>query len=207
MIPKGIYPILDVGPYLEAQRAAEVATAWLDAGAQCFQLRAKSLGAGALLELACTLEALAKPRGARLIVNDRPDVAALSRAYGVHLGQDDLPVDAARTVLHPDQKIGLSCHDLEQVLNAPTCDYLGFGPIFRTRSKTNPDPEVGLEGLAQACAESSQPIVAIGGIGLDDIPKIRAAGAHSAAMISALLNTDDPGAAFATAQARWRRGA
>ena len=128
--------------------------------------------------------------GAVLIINDRVDVALALGADGIHLGQTDLPVRAARRLLGPSAIIGYSTHNLEQVkaaLDLPL-DYLAFGPIFETRSKLNPDPVAGLEGLRAAKALAGElPLVAIGGIAPSNVADALAAGADSLAIISALL--------------------
>src|SRR5207302_1397264 len=144
-----------------------------------------------------------------LLVNDRPDVARLAEADGVHLGQDDLPVQAVRAILGPQALIGVSTHSDAEIDAAQGADYIGFGPIFTTPSKpgaTLPAPQ-GLEGLRRAVQRSRVPVVAIGGIGVDSAHEIAAAGARCAASIAYLCNAPDPEAATrALAQAGARRG-
>jgi thiamine-phosphate pyrophosphorylase len=187
-----LYAILDVGDRVSADDAPKAMRALLDGGARTIQLRAKQLPARRLLELARGLCQDAHGRGALFIVNDRPDVALLCGADGVHLGQDDLPAPLVRPWLPAEMMIGVSCHsiaDVETALLEGAASYLGFGPVFLTRSKESPDPVVGLDGLAQACRRAAQvPVVAIGGIQRDNIAAVLAAGAHGAAMISALLD-------------------
>jgi thiamine-phosphate pyrophosphorylase len=127
------------------------------------------------------------------MVNDRADVARATDADGVHLGQDDLPVEMARRVLAPDKWIGCSTHSVGQVVEADrsTADYIAFGPIFLTASKENPDPVVGLEGLREARRATGKPLVAIGGITLQNARELLAAGADSVAVIGDLLNAPD----------------
>jgi thiamine-phosphate pyrophosphorylase len=125
-------------------------------------------------------------------VNDRADVALIAGAAGVHLGQDDLNVTDARRFLGADRIIGFSTHNLEQAAAAdrlPT-DYLAVGPIFRTSTKVNADPVVGLEYLAAICSVVHKPVVAVGGIKLENVREVLQAGAHSVAVIRDLL--DDP---------------
>jgi thiamine-phosphate pyrophosphorylase len=126
----------------------------------------------------------------RIIVNNRCDLALLSGAAGAHLGQDDLPPMAARAVLGRHAILGFSTHTQVQVRqsNHLPLQYTGFGPIFATSSKPNHSPVVGLGGLRQACRQSTRPVVAIGGIGLEHIRCVLEAGASSAAVISTLMS-------------------
>jgi thiamine-phosphate pyrophosphorylase len=124
-----------------------------------------------------------------LIVNDRCDLVLSSDAAGVHLGQNDLPPDAARMLLGPDRIIGYSTHSLPQVRKASRLpiQYIGFGPIWLSSTKKDAPPVVGLRRLTRACRESNKPVVAIGGIGIDQVRAVLDAGASSAAVISALM--------------------
>jgi thiamine-phosphate pyrophosphorylase len=134
-------------------------------------------------------------------VNDRLDVALAVGADVVHLGQDDLSLADARRLRieagRPDLSIGVSTHNHAQALAAATggADYLGFGPIFGTGSKLNPDPIVGLDALAAVCRDVSLPVVAIGGITLDTVGAVAQAGASAAALIAAVTSAPDPTAA------------
>lgn len=176
--------------------AERLAHALLDGGAPILQLRMKGADARALLAVARVLAPLCRARGATFIVNDRLDVALASDADGVHLGQEDLPLAAARTLAPRPFLIGVSTHDLEQAHAAVAggADYIGFGPCFPTATKQNPDPVVGLERLAAACALPI-PVVAIGGITLDHVPAVVRAGATAAALISAVNHAPDVTAA------------
>jgi thiamine-phosphate pyrophosphorylase len=153
------------------------------------------MAAGPMLALADDLSARARRAGATLIVNDRADVAALSRAHGVHVGQDDLSPALARQVVGVEAIVGLSTHTeahVEAALAEPI-SYLAIGPVFATTSKAQPDPVVGLGGVARAAARagpSGVPVVAIGGITLDRASDVLAAGASSVAVISDLLVGD-----------------
>lgn len=196
--PDPLYPIVDAD---STPDVPGFAAAVLAGGARLLQLRAKRATTRALIELAHTLQALATDAGARLIVNDRADVARLVGAAGVHLGQDDLPPAAARAILGPDAIIGTSTHTLAEAdaaLRAGAIDYLAFGPIFATRSKANPDPEQGLAGLAAVRARCPLPLVAIGGIDATTIAAVRAAGADAVAVIGAIAAAADPAAATRT---------
>ena len=127
------------------------------------------------------------------IVNDRADVARAVDADGVHLGQDDLPVELARRVLNRGKRVGYSTHVLAQVIEAEnsSADYIAFGPVFPTSSKENPDPVVGLEGLRKARQASRKPLVAIGGITAENARAALDAGADSVAVIGGLLSAQD----------------
>jgi thiamine-phosphate pyrophosphorylase len=167
---------------------------WLEAGIRLVQLRAKSMASGTLLELADACSARARSAGATFIVNDRADIAVLSGANGVHVGQDDLAPADARRLVGAEAIVGLSTHNDEQVRRAVTepVSYIAIGPVFATTSKSRPDPIVGLEGVraaARVIAEAGAdiPLVAIGGITRERAPAVFEAGATSVAVISDLL--------------------
>ena len=136
--------------------------------------------------------------GALLIVNDRCDLAMAVDADGVHLGQEDLPIAYARQLVGPDKIIGLSTHTIAQVREVTTGepDYIGFGPIFSTSTKTDHDPVVGLEGLRAVRSLTTLPLFAIGGITAERSREVMAAGADGVAVISAILTAPDLGAAI-----------
>jgi thiamine-phosphate pyrophosphorylase len=200
---RGYYAILDATPELCADDAALArrAGALLAARPCCLQLRAKTASARALDAAARRLLALCRRAGVPFCVNDRLDVALSVGADVVHLGQDDLPLADARRVRaaagRPDLIIGFSTHDPAQARAAADggADYIGFGPVFGTRSKLNPDPTVGLATLADVCRRVSVPVVAIGGITLDAAPAVAQAGAAAAAVIGAIDAAPDPTAA------------
>jgi thiamine-phosphate pyrophosphorylase len=191
-----LYAILDVDLAAAAGRApTDLLAAWLDAGVRLIQLRAKQLASGALLDLAAAATASAHAAGARLIVNDRADIARLVGADGVHLGQDDLRPADVRHLLEPRLAIGLSTHNAGQIAAAlaEPIDYLAIGPIFGTQSKARPDPMVGLEAIRLArslAGTGGVPIVAIGGITLGHAPAALDAGADAVAVIGDLLRGD-----------------
>ena len=191
-----LYAVLDTG--VAASRGwtvADLGQAFLDGGAQLIQLRAKHLDARALLDAADRLVRLAEPAGARIVVNDRADVAAMCGAAGVHVGQGDLAPTAARALLGDRAMIGLSTHTPEQVdaaLDEPI-DYIAVGPIYGTSTKDTGYAAVGLDLVRDAVkAADTRPVVAIGGITLARAPEVLAAGAASVAVISDLLETGDP---------------
>ncbi len=129
------------------------------------------------------------------MVNDRADVAVLAGASGVHVGQEDLGVEQARTLVGEDKWVGISTHNLEQFQSAAatSADYIAVGPVFATSTKANPDPIVGTEFIRQVRALTARPIVAIGGITLENAASIIKAGADSVAVISDILRARDPG--------------
>jgi len=161
-------------------------------GVHLLQVRNKKGASRELLRQAEQILSMA-PAGAHVLVNDRVDVALLVGAAGVHLGQTDLAPAFARQILGPDRVIGLSTHNLEQALEADKLpvDYIGVGPVFWTSSKENPDPVLGLEKLAEICEAVRKPVVAIGGITIDQARQVRTAGAHSVAVIRDLVATND----------------
>ena len=184
-----IYPITD--RRLSGLTHAEQVRRLIDGGATLVQLREKDLGPGEWLEDAREAAAIARSSGVKLVINDRVDLALVLDADGVHLGQTDLRPEDARRLLGDDKLIGLSTHSIEQVKEARRLpvDYLGFGPIYSTATKSDHDPIVGLDALAAAVhAAGELPIVAIGGITGSSVPAVIAAGAASAAIIGDLLD-------------------
>jgi thiamine-phosphate pyrophosphorylase len=133
-------------------------------------------------------------RGVRIIVNDRPDIAAITGASGVHVGQDDLPVEDARKICKPPLWVGVSTHNLNQLreADATSADYIAVGPVFPTETKENPDPVVGLELLRAARQLTRKPLVAIGGITIESAAEVYAAGADSLAVIRDLALAANP---------------
>ena len=162
-------------------------------GAQFVQIRDKSTAIRELLRDLRQCVEFAGLREVTLIVNDRCDLALSCGAMGVHLGQDDLPPAAARAILGTQQIIGFSTHSLSQVRKSSglPIQYIGFGPVYGTLTKAATGPIVGLRRLANACRASSMPVVAIGGIGIDQVRQVLDAGAASAAVISALMKAKD----------------
>lgn len=191
----GVYLVTEEA--LSAGRTSEqIAVAALDAGVRAIQIREKDGTARRALEIALALRGVTRERRALLLVNDRLDLALAVGADGVHLGQEDLPVATARAVLGPDALIGLSITDPEQ-LDAPDvrdADYLGVGAVFPTSSKTDAR-YTGLELLAAARAAVDLPIVAIGGITVENAAAAVRAGADVLAVISAIAAAPDPGSA------------
>ena len=189
-----LYVILDAGMLTEP--AGHTAQKLMDAGVKLLQYRAKNAAARELWNESCAIAEAARRAKCIFIVNDRPDVAFLAGADGVHVGQDDLSVEQARKVIGADSWVGVSTHNLEQfrAAAATSADYIAVGPIFQTSSKANPDPVVGAELLRRVRALSDKPIVAIGGITLDRATEVLEAGADSVAVISDILKSKDPAA-------------
>ncbi len=184
-LPK-IYPLTDTG--VSGLSHAEQVALFADCGMTVVQLREKHAAALHFYEQAKTALAVARARGVELIINDRVDIA-LALGLGVHLGQDDLPPEAARRLLGNDAIIGYSTHSLAQALEAGQLpiDYVALGPVFPTSTKTDTWPVVGVEGIRTAKqALGDKPLVAIGGISLANASEVLDAGADSVAMISGL---------------------
>lgn len=186
--PPVLYAITDT--QLCALSHAEQVEKLIKGGATLIQLREKHQPSGTFHEEAEAAVRLARARGVTIIINDRVDIALALRADGVHLGQHDLSPVVARQILGPDAIIGLSTHNKEQAKAglALPIDYLAVGPIFRTHTKQDHDPVLGLEGLRDTRQLVNHlPLVAIGGITLEKVHEVFKAGADCIAMIGALL--------------------
>jgi thiamine-phosphate pyrophosphorylase len=184
-----VYALTDV--QLSGLSHAEQVDLFIRGGASLVQLREKQMPALEFYEQATGAVAIARQQGVTVIINDRVDVALAVGADGVHLGQDDLPPDAARELLGPEAIIGYSTHTVEQAREALTLriSYLAIGPIFQTTSKTDTSPVLGLDGLrAVREAVGRLPLVAIGGITQANARSVIDAGADSVAVISALVS-------------------
>ena len=192
-LPK-LYAITDAR--LSGLSHAEQVARLCEGGASLIQLREKHLSPREFYREAVEALRVARECGARLVINDRVDIALAVGADGVHLGQDDLRPDAARALLGDAAIIGFSTHDIGQAAEAARLplSYVAFGPIFDTSSKERPDAVVGLEGLrrARGAVGAKLPLVAIGGITPENARSVLDAGADSLAVISALLSRGDP---------------
>lgn len=171
----------------------EVVSAALAGGVTAVQLREKEASTLAQVELGRALRRLTREAGALLIVNDRVDVAVAIEADGVHLGQDDLPVDVARRILGPEAIVGGSAGNAAELAASLTAgvDYLGVGPIFPTGSKADAGAPIGLAGLAAIRAATSLPIVGIGALNATNVAAVIRSGADGAAVISAIVSAED----------------
>jgi thiamine-phosphate pyrophosphorylase len=192
-LPRGVYAIVDGSA---ARSPLELVAAFVRGGAVVVQLRVKQrpAGSGDFMALAREARKLCVPGKTLLFINDRPDIARLAEADGVHLGQDDLPLAEARKIVGPKMIIGVSTHSDAEIDAAQDADYLGFGPIFTTQSKPGSPlpPPHGIEGLRRAVQRSKIPVVAIGGITSATAAAVAEAGAHCAAAIAALCRAADP---------------
>lgn len=205
---RGLYPIVDLDT-LAGQRlsALDFAEAVLTARPHLLQLRAKRQSPRDVLALLERLKPLCARAGTLLFANDRPDLALLAGADGVHIGQEDLPLEAVRR-LPGKLRVGVSTHDGEQLTRALALapDYVALGPIFATRSKQSPDPVVGLPALQQAAEQARAagvPLVAIGGLALESASVLQPLGV-SAAVISDLLAAGDTPSAVAARASAWQ---
>ena len=196
--PQGpaLHAMLDVDTAERAGWApADLARAFLDGGATWIQIRAKQLPSGDFLELCDSVVRSAEAHRATVIVNDRADLALLSGAAGVHVGQDDLTPASVRRLLGPDAIVGYSTHTTDQfdaALLEPV-SYIAVGPVFGTSTKETGYEAAGLALVSAAAARAhGRPLVAIGGITLDRVSGLIAAGASALAVISDLLATNDP---------------
>lgn len=191
----GLYAILNLPEAgTDPSSRINLARSLCAGGTRLFQLRAKNSSAEKILSVAEELLAVLRPAGARLILNDRVDLAMAVGADGVHLGQSDLPPPEARNMAPDGFLIGLSTHTPDQVRAASNqpVDYLGFGPIFPTASKPDAETPQGIAGLRGVRQLTDLPLVAIGGITVAKAPEVRAAGANAVAMIGALEEATDP---------------
>jgi thiamine-phosphate pyrophosphorylase len=207
-----LHAIVDIDVAAHARWAPlDLARAYLDGGARLLQLRAKQLPSGPFLDLCDALVGMALPYSASIIVNDRVDLAALAKAAGVHVGQEDLAPADARRLLGPAAVLGFSTHTVAQIEAAvrEPISYLAIGPVFGTRTKDTGYSAVGLELVSTAVRLAGHiPVVAIGGITLDTAPAVWGAGTAAVAVISDLLSSGDPAARVASynrAYARQRR--
>lgn len=187
MLPR-VYPIVDAANFSSSRDLLDFARKLVSGGATLLQYRNKQGTARQVLSDARNLR-LATGQGIRWIMNDRADLCLAAGCDGVHVGQDDLSPEFARTVVKAGKWVGVSSHTIEQAIaaDATSADYIAIGPIFETKSKEQPDPAVGLEGLKKVRAATHKPLVAIGGITPANCRSVIDAGADSVAVISSLL--------------------
>lgn len=167
-----------------------------EARVELIQYRDKQASPRRLFQISLQWIPALRAKGSRFVVNDRADVAAVCGAEAVHLGQDDLSLEAARRICGARTLIGVSTHNLEQVraADATSADYIAIGPVFATTTKVNSDPVVGVEGVRQARAATRKPLVAIGGITLERAADVYRAGADCLAVSRDLLTSANPAA-------------
>lgn len=185
----------------------EQAEAAVAGGAKVLQVRVKDAPAGAVLDVARRVVALALGR-ALVVVNDRADLALLSGADGVHVGDEDLPVEEARRLLGPDRLVGRTCRSLDEARAAIAAgaDHVGFGPVFASRTKPLAAAPRGVRGLGEVCAALGAPVVAISGIDLSNVAEVARAGAACAAVVEAIFGGGDPRENAARLAAAFERG-
>jgi thiamine-phosphate pyrophosphorylase len=199
LTPASLPPLHAIVDTTAAARAGwdpgALARAYLDGGVRCLQVRGKDLPSGALLALCDEVVEAARAVGATVIVNDRPDLARISGASGVHVGQDDLPPADARRIAGPGAVVGISTHDRSQIETAADepVTYVAVGPVFETATKDTGYAARGLALVGEAARGArGRPVVAIGGITLERVPQVLAAGATGVAVIGDLLTGGAP---------------
>jgi thiamine-phosphate pyrophosphorylase len=190
--PAGLYAFVDDGIRPEIS-LVEQARALLAGGVRVIQLRAKHTPMRELLPQVRAVTRACEAARALCLVNDHVDVALLAGAHGVHLGDDDLPPEDARRVLPAGSCVGVTVRNVTgaHLAHQAGADYVGVGPLFTTRTKPVGAPVLGVARFADLVRESPLPVVAIGGIGLDNIAQVAATGAHGAAVLSDLLCAPD----------------
>ena len=199
-----LYPILDAS-FGAAWPVAPAVGSLARAGCRIIQLRGKELSGRDFYLWSREAVAAAKPSGVSMIINDRADVALAAGASGVHLGQEDLSVEAVRRILPPPGIVGISTHTLEQArrANELPVDYVAIGPVFSTPTKKSEYPGLGPKGVERVRAVVGKPLIAIGGITLDNGRSVIAAGADSLAVISALMSAEDLEATARSMLEKW----
>ena len=202
-----VYPILDTESLDGRSIALETAAAaFLEGGAGILQIRHKQHWSRGFFASAGTVARLCREAGAALVVNDRADFALLLDA-GLHVGQDDLPPRDARRLMGPDAVIGFSSHNVAQLCAAggEPVDYVALGPVFATASKLNPDPVTGVGEIRRCRSLVEKPLVAIGGITLENAVDVWRAGADSVAVIAGLLPAAPTARALRERMEEWGR--
>lgn len=186
-----LYAILDLD-YVAPARVTQIAEQLLRGGADILQLRGKNQAVEKLAELAATVHPLTSRAGVPLVMNDHPEILQDVLVEGLHLGQDDLPIAAAREIVRRDCWVGKSTHSLAQARAAMEegADYIGFGPLFATPTKPDYQP-IGLEEIGRVHQLVKRPIFCIGGIKLKNLAQVLAAGAGRVVIVSGLLQAQD----------------
>jgi len=198
-----LYLCTDQG-YLGSRNFAEIMEEAIAGGVTMLQIREKNACTREFFEMACIARNITKARRIPLVINDRLDVALAVEADGLHIGQSDLPLQAARKIAGGKLFIGVSAGTVEDALAAEKdgADYLGAGAVFPTGSKDDAGSAIGLEGLSRICAAVKIPVVGIGGIGLANAADVMKSGAAGIAVISAILAQKDIKAASETLRAQ-----
>jgi thiamine-phosphate pyrophosphorylase len=185
----------------------EIARGLVAGGCSCLQYRAKKLSLREQWEIAFSLRQLTREAGILFIVNDRVDLALECAADAVHLGQDDLPLAAARRLAGRKLLIGRSTHSLAQALEAEAegADYVGYGPLYATQTKENNVDPVGLQSLGPVVGRLKIPVVAIGGVKMENIHEVAAQGARHVAVVTALTSAPDVASATRAMRMHWHQ--
>ena len=188
-----LYLVTDRGLSL-GRTIEEVVDSAVKGGVTCVQLREKDCSSGEFLDLALSLKANLSGRGIPLIINDRLDIALAAEADGVHLGQHDIPLSAAKRIASGRLLIGISAESVEDAVRAEAggADYIGVSPVFSTPTKTDTAPPLGLEGVRAIRKAVSIPIVGIGGLSLENAGQVIGSGADGVAVVSAVMSAPDP---------------
>ncbi|MDO8426591.1 MAG: thiamine phosphate synthase [Deltaproteobacteria bacterium] len=189
---KGLYAIIDTS-YAPLEGLEKTASLIIEGGAKILQLRSKGTASGQVLEACRKLRRITLDNGAIFIVNDRVDIAIACGADGVHLGQEDIPLTDARSLLGASAIIGVSTHNTKEAKEAEAsgADYISFGPVFPTKTKADAQSPKGLEGLKEIRKSVRLPIVAIGGVTEERLMDVLNSGADGAAIISDILASGD----------------
>ncbi len=208
-IDLSVYFITDT-PLSARRGVIETALMAAQGGATLIQLRDPLATTQWLVEQGRALRKALEPFGVPLIINDRPDVALAVGAVGVHVGQGDMPVHEVRAILGANAVIGLSITDVSQMLHVPwdIVDHLGVGPVLSKGVKADAAEPMGIAGLGACVRLSRKPVVAIGGMTVEAVPDVIAAGADGLAIVAAIAGAEDPedaAAAFRTAISHQRR--
>jgi len=194
-------PNIDYSLYLVTDRGlargrslAAVVTAAVSGGATCIQLREKDCSTLEFIEQALGIKKLLAARQIPLIINDRLDVALAVGADGVHLGQNDMPLEMAKKIAGPSMLIGISAESVQDAIEAENggADYLGVSPIYATPTKTDTAPALGLQGLREIRSRVKMPLVGIGGLNESNAAEVIQNGADGVAVVSAIVAADDP---------------
>jgi thiamine-phosphate pyrophosphorylase len=195
-IDYSLYLVTDRG-LAKGRATLEIVRAAVEGGVTCVQLREKECSTREFIEQALAVNEFLKERGVPLIINDRVDVALAVAADGVHLGQTDMPLKAARKILGDSMIIGISAESPEDAVEAERggADYLGISPIYATPTKTDTAPPLGLEGLRAIREAVKLPLVGIGGLNRDNAAEVIRSGGTGVAVVSAIAAAGDPAAA------------
>lgn len=192
-IDYSLYLVTDRG-LARGRTTLEILTAAVRGGATVVQLREKDCSTRDFIDQGLSIKKFLSAQGIPLIINDRIDVAQAVKANGVHLGQTDMPLEMAKSILGDSMIIGISAESLKDAIEAEKggADYLGVSPIYATPTKTDTAPPLGLEGLREIRNAVRLPLVGIGGLNRDNAAEVVRNGADGVAVVSAIVAADDP---------------